>query len=76
VAKGQYIAELRDGAIHLQRVDQLPALEERVTLVAIAGLLLPDELAEVAARAHFERNPGRIKVFVTTVSGASDWRFR
>lgn len=71
--RGHYIAELRDGAIQLRRVEQLPPLDDRVTLVAIAGLALPDELAEAAARAHFEMNPGRIKVFVATLSGTSDW---
>lgn len=68
----QYIAELCDGVIRVQRVDALPACEERVMTVAITGAGLPHELAQAAARAHFDLNPERVRVFIATLTGALD----
>jgi hypothetical protein len=68
-----YIAERSNGRTSIQAVDEFPIGEDGVTVVTVAGVDPPEELAEQAAKVHFESHPKRLRVCITAVSGRSSW---
>ncbi len=57
-----------DGLL-VQRLDTVPAPEDSVSFVAVAGLADAEDLAREGAALYFERRPDRSRVVVVVTSG-------